>query len=43
MGRYCAELICETLGVAMECLDDELAEDWKKNGSRVEWEGTLLG
>lgn len=34
--RYFAELICETLGIAMEWLDDEIAEDWKKDGWRVE-------
>ena len=34
--RYFAGLICETLGIAMEWLDDEIAEDWKKNGWRVE-------
>ena len=30
--RYFAELICQRLCDAMERLDDELAEDWKKDG-----------
>ncbi|WP_295271975.1 ISLre2 family transposase [Selenomonas sp.] len=33
---YLSELVCTLLGTAMECLDDELAEDWKKEGWRVE-------
>ena len=34
--RYFAELICQRLCDAMERLDGELAEDWKKDGWRVE-------